>query len=209
MTCAGAALATAYVFLAPKTYTATVLVQVNALPNNANAVGGRTGGPVNMDNEAQSVRSLAVASLVKKRLGSSLSADDISNDIHVSVPPNSTYLQITCAASSAVAAQKCANAAGAAYLDYRRVSIMHLLGTGSPRSSMRRPSWQQGIVKFKTLLLTLRHHQQESARRIADPGRRRTSVAGAQTSLLSIETHISQAEPLRAAWLPRAPSSGR
>ncbi len=68
VTLAGVVLAAAYVFLAPKTYTATVLVQVNALPNNANAVGGRTGGPVNMDNEAQSVRSLAVAKLVKKRL---------------------------------------------------------------------------------------------------------------------------------------------
>src|SRR5690348_12000728 len=115
----GAALATAYVFLAPKTYTTTVLVQVNALPNNANAVGGRTGGPVNMDNEAQAVRSLTVANLVKKRLRSSLSATDISNNIRVSVPPNSTYLQITCAASSAIGAQRCANIVGSAYLDNR------------------------------------------------------------------------------------------
>src|SRR5712671_3293502 len=107
--CAGLALAAAYVVLGPKTYTATALVQVNALPNNASAVGGRTGGPVNMDNEAQSVRSLAVANLVKKRLGSPLSAIDLSTNIHVTVPPNSTYLQITCAASSPIGAQRCAN----------------------------------------------------------------------------------------------------
>ena len=92
VTLAAVVLAAAYVFLAPKTYTATVLVQVNALPNNANAIGGRTGGPVNMDNEAQAVRSLAVASLVKERLNSPLSVTDLSDSIHVTVPPNSTYL---------------------------------------------------------------------------------------------------------------------
>src|SRR5215470_4038413 len=126
----GVVLSGAYVVLAHKTYTATVLVQVNALPNNANAVGGRTGGPVNMDNEAQAVRSLAVANLVKKQLQSPLSATDLSNNIRVTVPPNSTYLQITCAASSASGAQRCANVVGAAYLDNRRVTIMKLLGTG-------------------------------------------------------------------------------
>ncbi|MBO0884385.1 MAG: hypothetical protein J2P17_29455, partial [Mycobacterium sp.] len=130
VTLAGIVLAAAYVFLAPKTYTGTVLVQVNALPNNANAVGGRTGGPVNMDNEAQAVRSLAVAALVKKKLHSQLSETDISNNIRVTVPPNSTYLQITCAASSAPAAQRCANVVGQAYLDNRRITIMKVLGDG-------------------------------------------------------------------------------
>jgi Mrp family chromosome partitioning ATPase len=196
VTCAGAALATAYVFLAPKTYTATVLVQVNALPNNANAVGGRTGGPVNMDNEAQAVRSLAVADLVKKRLRSSLSAEDISNNIHVTVPPNSTYLQITCGASSAVAAQKCANAAGAAYLDNRRVTILHLLGTGITAQQHAAAKLQKRIVKLKTLLLTLRHNQKNqlagSPTQVADE----IQLQGAQTSLQSVQAHISQSQPL-------------
>jgi Mrp family chromosome partitioning ATPase len=198
VTCAGAALATAYVFLAPRTYTATVLVQVNALPNNANAVGGRTGGPVNMDNEAQSVRSLAVASLVKKRLGrgSSLSADDISNNIHVTVPPNSTFLQITCGASTAVAAQKCANAAGAAYLDYRRVTIMRLLGDGITAQQRAKTKLSNKVVKLKILLLTLRHHKGNqlvgSPTQVSDE----LQIAALQISLQSIEAHISQAQPL-------------
>ena len=41
---AGIALAAAYLVVGPAIYTGTVSVQVNALPNNANAVGGRTGG---------------------------------------------------------------------------------------------------------------------------------------------------------------------
>src|SRR6266567_5044636 len=104
VTLAGLVLGGAYVVLAPKTYTATVLVQVNALPNNANAVGGRTGGPVNMDNEGQSVQSAAVASNVKARTHNPLSVTDLVRHIHVTVPPNSTYLQITCDAPSALGA---------------------------------------------------------------------------------------------------------
>jgi Mrp family chromosome partitioning ATPase len=191
-------LAAAYVFLAPKTYTATVLVQVNALPNNANAIGGRTGGPVNMDNEAQAVRSLAVASLVKKRLNSPLSVTDLSGNIHVTVPPNSTYLQITCGASSAVGAQKCANATGAAYLDYRRVTIMKLLGTGIKALQQDATRLRQRIVRFKTLLLTLRHHNKNqvtgSPTQIADE----LELAGLQTSLQELQAHVSTAEPLYA-----------
>ena len=198
VTLAGVALTGAYVFLAPKTYTATVLVQVNALPNNANAVGGRTGGPVNMDNEAQAVRSLTVANLVKKRLRSSLSATDISNNIRVSVPPNSTYLQITCAASSAIGAQKCANIVGSAYLDNRRVTIMKLLGTGITTLQQDATRLSQKIVVFKTLLLTLRHQHPNqvigSKTQISDE----LQLAGLQTTLQQVQANISTAEPLHA-----------
>jgi Mrp family chromosome partitioning ATPase len=222
---AGVALAAAYVFLAPKTYTATVLVQVNALPNNANAVGGRTGGPVNMDNEAQSVRSLAVAGLIKKRLHSDQSVTDISGNIHVTVPPNSTFLQITCGASAAVGAQKCATATGKAYLDYRRVTIMKLLGTGITALQKDAASLSKKIVVLKTLLLTLRHNQKNqltgSRTQVADE----LQLAGVQTSLAEDQAHISAAEPLYAsmkvkngtivgqivsrATLPSSPSSPR
>ncbi len=198
VTLAGIVLAAAYVFLAPKTYTATALVQVNALPNNANAVGGRTGGPVNMDNEAQTVRSLAVANLVKKRLRSPLSATDISGNLHVTVPPNSTFLQITCGASSAVGAQKCATATGKAYLDYRRVTIMKLLGTGISALKKDAAALSKKIVVLKTLLLTLRHNQKNqlagSRTQVADE----LQLAGVQTSLAEDQAHISTAEPLYA-----------
>ena len=225
VTLAAVVLAAAYVFLAPKTYTATVLVQVNALPNNANAIGGRTGGPVNMDNEAQAVRSLAVASLVKERLNSPLSVTDLSDSIHVTVPPNSTYLQITCGASAAAGAQKCANATGRAYLDYRRVSIMKLLGTGITALQHDATRLRQRIVQLKTLLLTLRHHQRNqvsgSPTQIADELQLNTT----QAEMVALQAHIGAAEPLYAsmkvrngtivgqivspATLPASPSSPR
>jgi len=192
-------LATAYVFLAPKTYKATVLVQVNALPNNANAVGGRTGGPVNMDNEAQAARSLAVASVVKRNLHSDLSETDISDNIRVTVPPNSTYLQITCAASSAPGAQRCANVVGQAYLDNRRITIMHVLGDGITNLQRKAAKLRKQIVVFKTLLLTLRHQHPNqiygSRTQISDE----LQLNGVQASLQSVQANISTAQPLYAA----------
>jgi Mrp family chromosome partitioning ATPase len=198
VTLAGVALAAVYVFLAPKTYTATVLVQVNALPNNANAVGGRTGGPVNMDNEAQAARSLAVAALVKKNLHSPLSQTDISDNIRVTVPPNSTYLQITCAASSASGAQRCANVVGKAYLDNRRTTIMKVLSTGITQLQHDAARLAQKIVVFKTLLLTLRHQHPNqvigSRTQITDE----LQLAGLQAQIQSVQANISTAEPLYA-----------
>jgi Mrp family chromosome partitioning ATPase len=190
---AGLVLAAAYVFLAPKTYTGTVLVQVNALPNNANAVGGRTGGPVNMDNEAQAAHSLAVAAIVKSRLHSSLSETDISQNLKVVVPPNTTFLQISCGARSAIAAAQCANAAGKAYLDHRRLSIMALLGTGI--SALRNESGRlrQEIVQYKILLLTARHHQKSQV--VGSPADMTDELKlnGALTALNSAQQSIATA----------------
>jgi Mrp family chromosome partitioning ATPase len=193
---AGLVLAAAYVFLAPKTYAASVLVQVNALPNNANAVGGRTGGPVNMDNEAQAVHSLAVASMIKSFLHSSQSPTDISQNLKVVVPPNSTFLQISCAASSAAGAAKCADAAGRAYLDNRRLSIMSLLGTGITALRQEATRLRQQIVQYKILLLTARHHQKNqvagSPTQIADE----LKLNGVQTALASTQQSIATASIL-------------
>jgi Mrp family chromosome partitioning ATPase len=189
---AGLVLATAYVFLAPKTYTGTVLVQVNALPNNANAVGGRTGGPVNMDNEAQAVHSLAVAAIVKSLLHSSQSQTDISQNLKVVVPPNTTFLQISCGASSAIAAATCANAAGKAYLDHRRLSIMALLGTGMAALRNEAGRLRQEIVQYKILLLSARHRQNQvvgSAADLTDA----LKLNGALTALTSAQQSIATA----------------
>src|ERR1700684_1459706 len=68
----GIVLGAAYYYVAPRVYPASVLIQVNALPTNANALGGRTGGPVNMDNEGQIVQSATVATIAQSKLRTSL-----------------------------------------------------------------------------------------------------------------------------------------
>jgi capsular polysaccharide biosynthesis protein/MinD-like ATPase involved in chromosome partitioning or flagellar assembly len=117
--CAGLLLAGADAELTSKTYTGVVLVQVNPLPNNANQATGRTNGDVNMDNEAQIAGSVAVATLAEARLHSPLTAQELVKRISVTVPANTTFLQISCSAGSAARAAQCANDFGAAFLSNR------------------------------------------------------------------------------------------
>jgi Mrp family chromosome partitioning ATPase/capsular polysaccharide biosynthesis protein len=108
-------------------------VQVNALPTGAsqsqgvNATGGRTAGTVNMDNEAQLAVSATVAALANKQLKSTLSLTDLVKQLSVAVPANTTFLQITCKASSPVGAEQCANDFGSAYLSNRLTTAVTAL----------------------------------------------------------------------------------
>ena len=224
MTLIGVVLAGLYLVAGPKKYTATVLVQVNALPNNANAVGGRTGGPVNMDNEGQAVQSAAVASIVKARIHSPLSVTDLVRHIHVTVPPNSTFLQITCDASSAIVAQQCANATGKAYLFTRRANIDLVLNTGIKALQARATKLRGNITRLKTLLFETRHKKGVPAASpvLVDDALQLTAAQNAFTSVQqSIDTAlpllVSMAAPdsviagriYTPAALPTAPSSPR
>src|SRR5260370_32744371 len=79
----GLVLAGAYYFVSPRTYAATALVQVNALQTTENALGGRTSGPVNMDNENQIVQSASAAPIAKSQLKTPRSAVDLLSEIKV------------------------------------------------------------------------------------------------------------------------------
>ena len=195
MTLIGVVLAGLYLVAGPKKYTATVLVQVNALPNNANAVGGRTGGPVNMDNEGQAVQSAAVASIVKARIHSPLSVTDLVRHIHVTVPPNSTFLQITCDASSAIVAQQCANATGKAYLFTRRANIDLVLNTGIKALQARATKLRGNITRLKTLLFETRHKKGVPAASpvLVDDA---LQLTAAQNAFTSVQQSIDTALPL-------------
>jgi capsular polysaccharide biosynthesis protein/Mrp family chromosome partitioning ATPase len=221
---AGLVLAGLYLVVGPKKYTATVLVQVNALPNNANAVGGRTGGPVNMDNEGQAVQSAAVVAIVQERIHSTLSVTDLVRHIHVTVPPNSTYLQITCDSPSALTAQQCANATGKAYLYNRRARIDQVLSTGIKALQAHATRLRGEIERLKTLLFETRHKKGVPAASPVLVGDA-LQLTAAQTEFTSVQASIDTAVPLldsmaaagsvisgyiaTPAALPTAPSSPR
>ncbi|HEX3490126.1 MAG TPA: Wzz/FepE/Etk N-terminal domain-containing protein [Streptosporangiaceae bacterium] len=116
----GAGAGAAYAKVAPKTYSASVLIEVTALPNNANSVSGRTGGNVNMDNEAQVATSTEVAAIAARTLHDGVTALALSKDVTVAVPPNTTFLQLKCGMPTPGQAMACANAVGRAYLTQRR-----------------------------------------------------------------------------------------
>jgi capsular polysaccharide biosynthesis protein len=107
----------------PNTYSAGASVYV-AATDNSQALGG-TSSPVNMDNEAQIVQSQTVAELAARRLHSSLTPRDLVKRVGVTVPPNTTVLDINCNAATARRAAACANAFAAAYLSVRLASAVN------------------------------------------------------------------------------------
>ena len=127
LTCVGLVGAFGYVTVAPKTYTATASVNVNpTAADQSNAVAGSrtSGATVNLDTEAQVVTSTAVATLAGQMLHSTLTPYKLAAQINVTVPPNSSILDIACKASTAAGAADCANNFAKAYLQNRQQSAV-------------------------------------------------------------------------------------
>jgi capsular polysaccharide biosynthesis protein len=120
----GLVLGLAYTVLSKPTYTAAARVNVAPPPASlqqasANQTAGRTTATINMDTEAQILKSLPVATLAQQTLKTTSKPNALLKRVTVSVPANTTVLRIACTARSAGKAQDCANAVANAYLSNR------------------------------------------------------------------------------------------
>jgi capsular polysaccharide biosynthesis protein len=122
---AGFLLGAAFTVLKHQSYSSAVSINVNPPPttpgqaSSNNPTSGRTSGQVNLDTEAQILKSTAVAQRAQAILKTSTTVAALRARITATVPPNSTILRIACTARSATAAQACAAAFGTAYLNNR------------------------------------------------------------------------------------------
>lgn len=102
----------------PREYTSVASVLVYPAGQDANVSGGRTRAEINLDTEAQLVRSTAVAT----NAAQTLHRDDVEQlaaSIYVEVPPNTSVLQIKFTDHSARGAQAGARAFADSYLRNR------------------------------------------------------------------------------------------
>lgn len=121
----GVLLALALLQIVPKEYTAAARVQVTdtGLDQITTATNGRTTGTINLDTEAQLVTSAAVihqASEADPELTNRYTYNKLVSRIAVTVPPNTTVLQIAYTDKTATDAQAGANALASAYLNDRQ-----------------------------------------------------------------------------------------
>lgn len=104
----------------PPVYASSVSVLVLPVDGqDANAAGGRTSAAINLDTEAQLVTSTEVATAARALLKTGTAAGDLVAAVSVSVPPNTTVLDIAYEAGSGTAAQAGARAFATAYLSAR------------------------------------------------------------------------------------------
>lgn len=119
----GLGLAAGYLVFAPKTYTSTASLLVTpTAAESAQLANGRTDSLVNLDTEAQLVKSTTVASRVKVLLGSSARPESLVEDVTVTVPPNTNVLEVSYEGATPQAARQGAHAFAKAYLAARSES---------------------------------------------------------------------------------------
>ncbi|GLU46893.1 Wzz/FepE/Etk N-terminal domain-containing protein [Nocardiopsis ansamitocini] len=121
----GLTIAALALVVVPRTYTATTSVQVRptGLADLTGERSGRTNGEVNLDTEAQLVASAEVASAALKKLGRVEDITEFRNRVNVSVPPNSSVLDIAYSDSGPELAQRGSTAFASAYLEYRAEQV--------------------------------------------------------------------------------------
>jgi capsular polysaccharide biosynthesis protein/MinD-like ATPase involved in chromosome partitioning or flagellar assembly len=100
-------------------FTSTASVLVSPVSTDGEVENGRTTGPVNLDTEAQLVRSSAVENKARDLLRTSISPEDLGESVKVTVPANTSVLNIAFTADSAAGAQQGAHAFAEAYLAVR------------------------------------------------------------------------------------------
>ncbi len=117
----GVALGAAYLVVAPKTYIASASVRVyNVGGDFDNTVeGARTISDINMDTEAQLVRSQSVSSMAAATLDTKEKVGQLVQRVTVTVPPNTSVLKISFTAATAANAADGAEAYADAYLQNR------------------------------------------------------------------------------------------
>ncbi len=123
--CVVAGIAVSYIYLgvAQETYESTAKVLVESTgTTESTTVGARTNDAINLDTEAQLVKSEPVSARAAELLESSMSPVTLSNRVTVTVPPNTTVMAISFTASTAEDAQRGAAMFAQAYLENREES---------------------------------------------------------------------------------------
>ncbi|KRC48867.1 hypothetical protein ASE19_18285 [Nocardioides sp. Root79] len=116
----GALAGTAWASYAGREHVATATILLHPLEGNAYSPGGRGDDLVNLETEAQVLRSDAVARAVLRRLGSSGTPARLLASVSVVVPPNTQLLEISVRAGDDATAAERASAFGDVYLAFRK-----------------------------------------------------------------------------------------
>jgi hypothetical protein len=100
--------------------TATATILVNPLDGNPFSTRGSGDDLINLETEAQLVRSEEVGTLVQREIGGGVTVAELLQDVEVTIPPNTQILQIDYDAASADEAARRAQAFADNYLAYRQ-----------------------------------------------------------------------------------------
>lgn len=189
----GALLAGGLLSVLPKAYGSTSSVLVEPTTSNTSQSDSRTVGAINMDTEAQVVKSIPVATAVKSATSSPLTAAQLAKRVNVNVPANTTILQITYQDSSATEAQAIAQAFATSYLDFRNTQATDLATAQTQRLDKQAQSAQRAIAATNRKIASLDPTSPERAGAVQDLAQLRSRLKWIQKRLLPLQTPPSSA----------------
>jgi len=207
--------AVAYVFVAPKSYTASATVFVSPTGADLSAAGQGSStkgssGLVNLQTEAALVTSGTVTTIAQKKLHSPLTTYQLRKTVSVTVPTNSQVLTISCSASTAAGSAACAQAFAEAYLENRSATAASSLSSRMHSLQGKVSALQKTVSTLNTRISGL---PSNSPARISDQATARSdtdqlSALNQQlASLTSDSTNTSGGHIVTAASPPGKPSS--
>jgi Mrp family chromosome partitioning ATPase/capsular polysaccharide biosynthesis protein len=186
----------------------SVLVQPTGAGQDTNVQGGRTKGEINLDTEAQLVRSTAVAADAAKLLrAETVAPDTLAAKVVVDVPANTSVLVITYKAGTARQAQAGSHAFAEAYLRNREETAANDLAEQIATIDGKLKQLNAALAPINARLASLRA---DSTERPNLESQRSTITA--QVNTLSarlnqlVTTTVSAGKIIRDANLPDRPS---
>lgn len=99
--------------------TATTKILINPLDANPFDTSTRGQQLVNLETEAQALRSTAVATIAREKMGTDLTEEELLSELKVGVPPNTQILEVSYTAGRAADALEGSQAFADSYLEYR------------------------------------------------------------------------------------------
>src|SRR5262245_25045440 len=205
--------AAAYLLVAPKTYTATatVFVKTTGADVGDGITGNRTSGAlVNLDTEAQLVKSGTVAAIAGRSMHSSLTPYELAKQVTVTVPPNSQVLTIACDAPTGPGAAACANAFAAAYLQNRSATATSVLNAQIKTLAGKVSTLEKAMAKLNTAISGLAKNsatRATDAAVLASDRIQAKALNGQITSLTGLAANVNGGKVYTAATAPGKPSS--
>ena len=125
----GLLLGIAGIAYAPESFSSTTSVIVLPTGDDTNVTNGRTTAEINLDTEAQIVTSLVVGEKAADLLNTDTDPRELAKQVEVTVPANTSVLNIGFTAGSAEEAQAGAEAFATAYLENRKALATQRLST--------------------------------------------------------------------------------
>lgn len=175
----------AVIVISPVSWSATTSVLVQPTELDTNNANGRTNDAVNLDTEAQMVRSMMVARLADEELDSGLPPRELVKKVTVGVPANTSVLTITYKDSSRDGAVAGSQAFADAYLANRTAAAEERL--------------QERIEKLRARIANLSDELKKVTAQLAEqPEGASDTLLTTQRQLLveQIQTSTSQLNPL-------------